>query len=193
MDMTPTLTVPLAYSVAPSGHALPPSSATASDAGAARPGPTPRAQALGIIGALDPHTHKVNQADLQGEGKLEREGVRPQRQPGATTTAAQGEARTLSTLGALRGHPGSPVAEKRPVWDSKLVIANVVEISLRIRKIFRYVPHVWRGANAQDACRMCKSGLSRGRVISASVQCAATSAPCRFRRQAASARRRSGP
>ena len=41
---------------------------------------------LGIIGALDPHTHKTNQADLQGEGKLEREGVRPQRQqppPGA--------------------------------------------------------------------------------------------------------------
>ncbi len=37
-------------------------------------------QVLGIIGALDPHTHKVNQADLQGEGKLEREGVRPQRQ-----------------------------------------------------------------------------------------------------------------
>ena len=35
---------------------------------------------LGIIGALDPHTHKTNQADLQGEGKLEREGVRPQRQ-----------------------------------------------------------------------------------------------------------------
>ena len=37
-------------------------------------------QVLGIIGALDPHTHKTNQADLQGEGKLEREGVRPQRQ-----------------------------------------------------------------------------------------------------------------
>lgn len=33
---------------------------------------------LGIIGALDPHTHKVNLAELQGEGKLEREGVRPQ-------------------------------------------------------------------------------------------------------------------
>lgn len=35
-------------------------------------------QALGIIGALDPHTHKINQAGLQGEGKLEQEGVRPQ-------------------------------------------------------------------------------------------------------------------
>jgi hypothetical protein len=52
-------------------------------------------QVLGIIGALDPHTHKVNQADLQGEGKLEREGVRPQRQqhspgvlPGETLGAA---------------------------------------------------------------------------------------------------------
>eukprot|EP00891_Asterochloris_glomerata_P006787 jgi/Astpho2/6787/fgenesh1_pm.00103_%23_6_t len=35
-------------------------------------------KALGIIGALDPHTHKINQAGLQGEGKLEQEGVRPQ-------------------------------------------------------------------------------------------------------------------
>lgn len=35
-------------------------------------------QVLGIIGALDPHTHKLNLAELQGEGKLEREGVRPQ-------------------------------------------------------------------------------------------------------------------
>ena len=35
-------------------------------------------QVLGIIGALDPHTHKVNLAELQGEGRLEREGVRPQ-------------------------------------------------------------------------------------------------------------------
>jgi FKBP12-rapamycin complex-associated protein len=33
---------------------------------------------LGIIGALDPHTHKFNLAELQGEGRLEREGVRPQ-------------------------------------------------------------------------------------------------------------------
>lgn len=41
-------------------------------------------QVLGIVGALDPHTHKVNQANIQGEGKLEREGVRPQRQPDPT-------------------------------------------------------------------------------------------------------------
>jgi FKBP12-rapamycin complex-associated protein len=33
---------------------------------------------LGIVGALDPHTHKLNLAELQGEGRLEREGVRPQ-------------------------------------------------------------------------------------------------------------------
>ncbi|BDA44527.1 Serine/threonine-protein kinase TOR [Coccomyxa sp. Obi] len=52
---------------------------------------------LGIIGALDPHTHKVNQADLQGEGKLEREGVRPQRQL-PPDGALPGE-----TLGALGG------------------------------------------------------------------------------------------
>ena len=34
---------------------------------------------LGIVGALDPHMHKVNQASLSGEGKLELEGVRPLR------------------------------------------------------------------------------------------------------------------
>lgn len=38
----------------------------------------------GIIGALDPYTHKVNTASLSGEGKLELEGVRPLR----TNTAA---------------------------------------------------------------------------------------------------------
>lgn len=52
-------------------------------------------QVLGIIGALDPHTHKTNQADLQGEGKLEAEGVRPQRY-GAPPAGLIGEhARTL--------------------------------------------------------------------------------------------------
>jgi hypothetical protein len=30
---------------------------------------------LGVLGALDPHTHKTNQASLSGEGKLEKEGV----------------------------------------------------------------------------------------------------------------------
>lgn len=40
--------------------------------------PHPSTQVLGIIGALDPHTHKLNLAQLQGEGRLEREGVRPQ-------------------------------------------------------------------------------------------------------------------
>ncbi|EFJ44271.1 target of rapamycin, growth-regulatory PI3K-like protein kinase [Volvox carteri f. nagariensis] len=44
---------------------------------------------LGIIGALDPHTHKVNQASLSGEGKLEKEGVRPLRH-GAGAAAAGG-------------------------------------------------------------------------------------------------------
>lgn len=51
-------------------------------------------QVLGIIGALDPHTHKLNQADLQGEGKLEEEGVRPQRPP-TVNPAGPGEAKTL--------------------------------------------------------------------------------------------------
>lgn len=36
-------------------------------------------QVLGVVGALDPHTHKTNQASLSGEGKLEKEGVRPMR------------------------------------------------------------------------------------------------------------------
>lgn len=39
----------------------------------------------GIIGALDPYTHKINTASLSGEGKLELEGVRPMRN---NTTAA---------------------------------------------------------------------------------------------------------
>jgi FKBP12-rapamycin complex-associated protein len=30
---------------------------------------------LGIIGALDPHTHKVNQLKLQGEADLSSDGV----------------------------------------------------------------------------------------------------------------------
>lgn len=52
---------------------------------------------LGIVGALDPHTHKVNQANIQGEGKLEREGVRPQRQPDPTGLGG-GQATTLGNL-----------------------------------------------------------------------------------------------
>ena len=55
-------------------------------------------QVLGVIGALDPHKHKTNQADLQGEGKLEAEGVRPQRQ-----RAPSGPAVTDRTMGTL-GH-----------------------------------------------------------------------------------------
>lgn len=39
----------------------------------------PIMKVLGIVGALDPHTHKTNQASLSGEGKLEKEGVRPLR------------------------------------------------------------------------------------------------------------------
>ena len=56
------------------------------------------AQVLGVVGALDPHKHKTNQADLQGEGKLEAEGVRPQRQ-GPAATHAGTVAHTLGTCG----------------------------------------------------------------------------------------------
>lgn len=45
--------------------------------------PLAHMQVLGIVGALDPHTHKTNQASLSGEGKLEKEGVRPLRHGGA--------------------------------------------------------------------------------------------------------------
>jgi len=38
---------------------------------------------LGILGALDPHIHKLNLAEIHGEGRLEREGVRPQYTEGA--------------------------------------------------------------------------------------------------------------
>ena len=68
---------------------------------------------LGIIGALDPHTHKTNQADLQGEGKLEREGVRPQRQQ-PPVGALPGETLGAPVLAAganvfRLGHPSSSV------------------------------------------------------------------------------------
>jgi len=48
---------------------------------------------LGILGALDPHVHKLNLAALHGEGRLEREGVRPQysdRAPMARTDPVSG-------------------------------------------------------------------------------------------------------
>lgn len=57
---------------------------------------------LGITGALDPHTHKCNQANLQGEGRLESEGVRAQRNN--SSSAAPGAAGNAAhTLGALPG------------------------------------------------------------------------------------------
>lgn len=65
-------------------------------------------QVLGIVGALDPHTHKVNQADIQGEGKLEREGVRPQRQADPTGGLGGGAANTLGTLHCA---PAEQIAE----------------------------------------------------------------------------------
>ncbi|GIL87381.1 hypothetical protein Vretimale_1690 [Volvox reticuliferus] len=60
---------------------------------------------LGIIGALDPHTHKVNQASLSGEGKLEKEGVRPLRHGGAAA-AAGGGAGLVGTSGDTGMAPG---------------------------------------------------------------------------------------
>jgi hypothetical protein len=42
----------------------------------------------GIIGALDPYTHKVNTASLSGEGKLELEGVRPLQTAAANIAAS---------------------------------------------------------------------------------------------------------
>ena len=61
-------------------------------------------QVLGIVGALDPHTHKVNQANIQGEGKLEAEGVRPQRQADPIGGLGGGAANTLGTAPAFHVH-----------------------------------------------------------------------------------------
>jgi FKBP12-rapamycin complex-associated protein len=44
---------------------------------------------LGIIGALDPHTHKLNQAKATGEGKLSDDGVRGVRAEGAEAGGAE--------------------------------------------------------------------------------------------------------
>ncbi len=76
-------------------------------------------QVLGIIGALDPHTHKLNQASLSGEGKLEKEGVRPLRQGAAAAAAAGG----AGGGGALGGSGDAGLGERacgRPActWSS---------------------------------------------------------------------------
>ena len=74
---------------------------------------------LGIVGALDPHTHKVNQANIQGEGKLEREGVRPQRQhdPTGGLGAPHGAATTLGKL-SFTMHASANRAPKRGLCNS---------------------------------------------------------------------------
>ncbi|GAX78992.1 hypothetical protein CEUSTIGMA_g6432.t1 [Chlamydomonas eustigma] len=60
---------------------------------------------LGIIGALDPHTHKTNQASLKGEGKLELEGVRPLRvnNPATLATVLAGTHVDPSNIAAATG------------------------------------------------------------------------------------------
>lgn len=58
----------------------------------------------GIIGALDPYTHKVNTASLSGEGKLELEGVRPLR----TNSAAVANIAASIMAGAVL----APIASK---------------------------------------------------------------------------------
>lgn len=55
----------------------------------------------GIIGALDPYTHKVNTASLSGEGKLELEGVRPLR---TNAAAAANIAASIMAGNAAGGH-----------------------------------------------------------------------------------------
>lgn len=62
-----------------------------------------RVQVLGIIGALDPHTHKLNQASLSGEGKLEKEGVRPLRHGGGGAGGAGGGAGGGGVGGGVAG------------------------------------------------------------------------------------------
>ncbi|GBF92738.1 hypothetical protein Rsub_05107 [Raphidocelis subcapitata] len=64
---------------------------------------------LGTIGALDPHTHKVNQASLSGEGKLELEGVRPLRHtaPIGSLVAGTPGAGGAAPGGTADGDPGA--------------------------------------------------------------------------------------
>ena len=57
---------------------------------------------LGVIGALDPHVHKLNLAELQGEGRLEREGVRPQF-PGRPPLGVDDELGPLGGIDAVGG------------------------------------------------------------------------------------------
>eukprot|EP00879_Flechtneria_rotunda_P007003 GHRR01007352.1.p1 GENE.GHRR01007352.1~~GHRR01007352.1.p1 ORF type:complete len:2075 (+),score=775.15 GHRR01007352.1:2-6226(+) len=63
---------------------------------------------LGIIGALDPYTHKTNTASLSGEGKLELEGVRPLR---TNSTAA---ANIAASIMAAAGTPMGAAAAAGP-------------------------------------------------------------------------------
>lgn len=78
-------------------------------------------QVLGIVGALDPHTHKVNQANIQGEGKLEAEGVRPQRQADPIGGLGGGTANTLGdlTLLTFRRAP-LPISRHAPLYTEVL-------------------------------------------------------------------------
>jgi FKBP12-rapamycin complex-associated protein len=60
---------------------------------------------LGTIGALDPHAHKFNLAELQGEGRLEREGVRPQfphKRPAAEQLGERPDGRPASCVATAR-------------------------------------------------------------------------------------------
>lgn len=77
---------------------------------------------LGILGALDPHIHKLNLAEIHGEGRLEREGVRPQYTEGAPvarTDPVSGMSvaevcTTFSLPGLLQHLPRSTI----PQWRS---------------------------------------------------------------------------
>ena len=97
---------------------------------------------LGIIGALDPHTHKTNQADLQGEGKLEREGVRPQRQQ-PPAGALPGE-----TLGAPVLAAGANVSPGSPFLQCCVVAGTLCNAASRIFtrcQCWRRVQARWAG------------------------------------------------
>lgn len=67
---------------------------------------------LGIAGALDPHTHKCNQATMQGEGRLESEGVRAQRN---TREGQNGEGGGSMGSGLARDDYTGDLLQARPL------------------------------------------------------------------------------
>eukprot|EP00878_Enallax_costatus_P008272 GHUV01008648.1.p1 GENE.GHUV01008648.1~~GHUV01008648.1.p1 ORF type:complete len:2405 (+),score=620.50 GHUV01008648.1:939-7217(+) len=84
---------------------------------------------LGIIGALDPYTHKVNTASLSGEGKLELEGVRPLRTNAAAAANIAASIMAGTPMGGLTGGPPGPPGAADDFANDLLPAAGLVTSS----------------------------------------------------------------